>query len=94
MILLAVLTLALNVTTRTFSDPNPAHHTSQTQTQKRQHLAADAADAILDTATRAPLGVLPMPVLARRAPVVEFRIHTAELTESLFTRPPPSSSLL
>ena len=92
-VLLAIFAISVSVATRTFHGfclDHPSVHADPSHAL-RQHLAADAF--VLTNPTLTPGTMLP-PVAGPLAPPVEVRVHTAELTESLDNRPPPSISLL
>jgi hypothetical protein len=92
-VLLAIFAFSASVTTRTFhgvSNLNPTAPADQ-QAAKQQQLDDDAIeikDPVLQT-----VAVL-FPTGAAHPPLIEPRIRTVDIVESLYDRPPPSISLL
>jgi len=93
LVLLAILAIFASVATRTFHGFAVDHPSVRTDAShaKRQHLDADA---VVLTNPVSNLGAVLLPVAAPHAPPSEPRVHTVELTQSLYHRPPPPISLL
>jgi hypothetical protein len=91
-ILFAVFALSASLATRTFSGIHLEHPTVKADPADatRQHLAADAS---VFTSPISSVGVM-LPAAPPHAPPSEVRIITAELSDSLYNRPPPSFSIL
>ena len=91
-VLLAILAISASVATRSFHGfylDHPSVHAHPSHAM-RQHLAADAF--VPPNATLTPVANLPV---ATPNPLpVDVRVHTVELAESLYNRPPPSIPLL
>lgn len=90
---LAILALSLSLATRVVHDVDFAHisvkaHPSHAE---RQRLAIDAIE--MARPIPALLEMVP-PIAVPHAPPVEPVLYSAEVTESLYNRPPPSLSLL
>ena len=91
--LLAIFAISVSVATRTFHGfylDHPNVHVDPSHAL-RQPLAADAS--VLTNPTLTPATML-LPVAELHTPLAEVRVHTVELTESLYNRPPPSIPLL
>ena len=90
-VLVAVLSIAVHVSTRSFHPIDLTHPTAQANAPtKHQHLDADAfelIDPVLPTAMLQPLAAPHVPPEEAPPQVVEF-------ADSLYNRPPPASSLL
>lgn len=91
-IALIVLALFAAVSTRFFQDAPVSQATVQSLSSKamRQHMAIDAA--VFERPTTGIIDVL-LPVAATPAPPILPRPRSAELLDSLYNRPPPSSLL-
>ena len=90
---LAILALTVSVATRTFHGSYPEQASAQASAPQamRQHLATDAIEL---TNPVSQFAVLPLPVAAPHAPPAEPDPRSVEFSESLYDRPPPSTSLL
>jgi hypothetical protein len=88
-VLLAIFAISVSVATRTFQGSYldcPSVHADPSHAM-RQHLAADA---FVLTNPVSNLGDVLLPVAAPHALPVAVQVHSVELTESLYNRPPPS----
>ena len=92
-VLLALLAISVSLATRTFHGVYFDHPVAQADPSHalRQHLDADA---FVLTSPVLTWSAILLPVVAPHAPPIEEQIRTVQLTESLYNRPPPSTSFL